>query len=204
MSNVAERSRDGNHADLVVDLEAVATPELLHQDQGATAHLPVPEGSVVGSVADSKVAVAVEASEAAAAVVDSRTEEVTVAEEVLATRAVGDSVAREVVVVVVDMAVTVTATVEAMADRMVTQLLQMHQLDQADAVVGMAATVGAVMVAPARPTAMAPPLGPPWEVGMSHVAVAHMMTDLVATVAAAVEATAIVILAVEAAATWSR
>ena len=186
MSNVAERSKDGNHEDLVVDLEAVAIPGLRHLDQWDQAVSVMGLQDLVASV--------VVASE------EDSTEDVVAAEasvvEVEAASKIVEAlaVAEEVLVIEVGLAVVIVGSQTAL-------LLPMHQLDlevvedSAAAVVGMAED----LVQPALLIATALLL-----VGMDLVTEDDLptTTEMVGTVEEVVEIMAPPELAV--AATWSR
>jgi len=176
MLNVVARSKAGSHVDSEVDLGAEDTPKRsLHdqRDQEALEELPAdPVVSVVVSAADSTVGEAAVGLEGA-----SKTVEVTEAGEAVSAIRVVEALHQEV---------AMEEIVVGMEAQMVTGLLQTLLLVQA--AVAVATPVGMAEVATvAHQTAMALHQ---WvyqhqlEVGMTHVAAAHMMTDPVVIAAA--------------------
>lgn len=187
MLNVAEQSKDGNHEDSVVDLEAVDIPGLRHLDQWDRAVLAM---DLQDLVVDSVAAVSEEDSMEDVAAAEALLAEVEAASKIVEALAVDE----EVLVIEVGSAVVIV-------DWQTALLLPMHQLDLevvadlAAAVVGMVEDL--VQLALLIVTALR-------LVGMDLVMVDDLptTTEMVGTVAVVAEIMAPPELAVVA--TWSR
>ena len=207
MSNAAVPSRDGSLADLVAALEDVDTQKQQLPGPWALAgSTDLLEDRVASEVVDSVVGLMVAEAEGASGEV-SKTEaasKVVVAEEELVTKEAEDSHPE---------AVTAAAEIVVGVEAQMVMLLLLLMLQLVQAVHVVVATAEAVMgIAEGDMEAQVPQIAVVLAhrrqlVGMIRVvAVAHMMTDPVATVAVTFEATEIAtaLLVVEVVATWSR